>query len=102
MRKLELKNFDQKRLGFQPHGIYFSNSTQRLYVISHTAQRSGTVVEIFKVVDEPELHLRHLRQVQRAAVGVPVAWYLYWWVERGGDPNEDNGGFGGEDARQGV
>merc|ERR1719161_3381860 len=62
--KLETKDFDQSKLGLQPHGIYFSNTTKRLYVVSHTDELSKTTVQIFAVEGSPpNLILNHLRMV---------------------------------------
>lgn len=69
VKKLEMKGFDANKKGFEPHGIYFSNTTQRLYVVSHTDEKSGTVIEIFDVVERPELHLVHRYQLFHTIYG---------------------------------
>lgn len=68
-RRLELKGFDQAKAGFQPHGIFLSNATARLYAVSHHERSGGSVVQVFEVVKEPSLHLRHLHQVTSPLFG---------------------------------
>ena len=54
---------------FQPHGIFFSNKTSRLYVINHQFRPGGEVIDVFSVVDVkdsnsfPPVRLEYLESV---------------------------------------
>lgn len=51
-------------ISFAPHGIYLSNATQRLYVVSHGYSFGGTRIIIFKIEDDNSfLRLTYLRSI---------------------------------------
>jgi len=60
-KEVPIKGFPTGR-NFQPHGIFYSNSTNRLYTVSHPHQGEGSFVEIFTVEENP-LTLKHADSV---------------------------------------
>ncbi|GAB5362238.1 hypothetical protein AAMO2058_000781100 [Amorphochlora amoebiformis] len=57
---LEIEGYTKPRL--QPHGMYYSNKTNRLLVISHALQLGGSTVEIFEVLNDP-IRLKYVESV---------------------------------------
>jgi len=64
---------------FQPHGMFYSNATNRLLVLSHTFQplgppecpECGSFVEIFEVLREP-LRLKYIESITSELFGTCV------------------------------
>lgn len=57
---------------FQPHGLFISNTTQRLYVVSHADEQGGSGVHIFDIEalsEFPWLQLRHLTYITSPLFG---------------------------------
>jgi len=43
-----------ERYGMQLHGLHLSNTTQRLYAISHSDEKSGSGVHVFDMESLPQ------------------------------------------------
>lgn len=49
--KLNIVGFPEN-VRFQPHGLYFSDKSQRLYTVNHAMREYGSRVEIFEIIDD--------------------------------------------------